>query len=102
MELGGLVAVITGGASGIGEAIAKEMAGAGAKAVIGDHGERESDRVVGEIREAGGEASGVLANVTDEQQMAQLMDTAIANYGALNVVVACAGIIRDGLRINTD
>src|SRR5574337_133540 len=102
MKLGGLVAVITGGASGIGEAIAKDMAGAGAKVVIGDLGQREIDRVVGEIREAGGEASGVLANVTDEEQMARLMDTAIANYGALNVVVACAGIIRDGLMINTD
>lgn len=102
MDIKGLVVVVTGGASGIGEAIAKDFASAGAKVVIGDLVEAHIDRVIGEIRQAGGEASGVLANVTNEDDMAKLMDAAIASYGALNVVVASAGIIRDGLMINTD
>lgn len=102
MDVRGLVTVVSGGASGIGEAVAKDMAMAGAKVVIGDLGQVQIDRVVNEIRAAGGEACGVLANVTNEDDMAKLMDTAISNFGALNVVVACAGIIRDGVMINTD
>lgn len=102
MNVNGLVAVVTGGASGIGEAIAKDMALAGAKVVIGDLGQELIDRVVNEITQAGGEACGVRANVTCEEDVAKLMDTAINTYGALNVMVACAGIIRDGVMINID
>lgn len=102
MNIKGLVAVVTGGASGIGEAVAKDMAQAGAKVVIGDLDPMQIDRVVNEIRQAGGEACGVMVNVTNEDDMAQLMDLAINTFGALNVVVASAGIIRDGVMINTD
>lgn len=102
MEIKGLVAVITGGASGIGEAVAKDMAQAGAKVVIGDLNQQEIERVVGEIRAAGGEADGVFANVTSEADMAKLMDTAVERFGAINVVVANAGVIKDGVMINTD
>lgn len=102
MEIKGLVAVITGGASGIGESTAKEMAKAGAKVVIGDLSQENIDRVVAEIKAAGGQATGVMANVAKEDDMANLMDTAVKNYGAINVVVACAGVIKDGVMINTD
>lgn len=102
MEIKGLVAVITGGASGIGEAVAKDMAQAGAKVVIGDLVQENIDRVIAEIKAAGGEAAGVIANVTSETDMAKLMDTAIEQFGAINVVVANAGVIKDGVMINTD
>lgn len=102
MEIKGLVAVITGGASGIGESLAKDMAKAGAKVVIGDLGQDSIDRVVKEIKDAGGAAVGVVANVTKEEDMAKLMDTAVTSFGAINVVVANAGVIKDGLMINTD
>lgn len=102
MDVKGAVVVVTGGASGIGETVARSMAGAGAKVVIGDLGAASIERVVGEIRAAGGTAHGVVANVTDEADMGRLMDEAITAFGAINVVVACAGIIRDGLLINTD
>lgn len=102
MEIKGLVAVITGGASGIGEAVAKDMAAAGARVVIGDLAQEAIDRVVGEIRAAGGNAAGIIANVTSEADMARLMDTAIEQFGAIHVVVANAGVIRDGVLINTD
>ncbi|MBS1196419.1 MAG: family NAD(P)-dependent oxidoreductase [Proteobacteria bacterium] len=102
MEIKGLVAVITGGASGIGESVAKDMAKAGAKVVIGDLAQEAIDRVVGEIKAAGGQAAGVVANVTSEADMAKLMDTAVEQFGAINVVVANAGVIKDGVMINTD
>lgn len=102
MDIKGLVVVVTGGASGIGEAVAKDMAKAGAKVVIGDLGQSNIDRVVDEIRAAGGEAMGLPANVTCEDDVSRLMDLAITAFGALNVVVASAGIIRDGVMINTD
>jgi len=102
MDIRGLVAVITGGASGIGECVAKDLARLGARVVIGDMAPQQIDRVVAEIKAAQGEALGVTANVTDEGDMARLMDSAIDAFGAINVVVSCAGIIRDGVMINTD
>ena len=102
MEMKHKVAVITGGGSGLGEAIARDLAQAGAKVVIGDVMEEQIARVVEEIRKAGGEAEGIMANVTAEEDVARLMDTAIERFGSLNIVIANAGIIRDGLLINTD
>jgi len=102
MEIKDKVCVITGGASGIGESIAKNLAAAGAKIVIGDVVEDQIARVVGEITAAGGAATGIVANVTSEQDMAALMDRAIESFGALNIAVANAGVIRDGLMLNTD
>lgn len=102
METKNKVAVITGGGSGLGEAIARDLARAGAKVVIGDVVETQIARVVGAIKNAGGEAAGVTANVTNEADMVRLMDTAMETFGCLNIVVANAGIIRDGLLINPD
>ena len=102
MEIKGKVAVITGGGSGLGEAISKNLAVEGARIVIGDVVEEQINRVVDEIKAAGGEAVGKVANVTQEADMAALMDLAVDTYNGLNIVVANAGIIRDGLMINTD
>lgn len=102
MELIGKVAVITGGASGIGETVARELAAQGMKVVIGDLNEDEISRVVGEIKAKDGEAVGVLCNVTDEEQVAKLMDKAIDAFGAINVVFPSAGIIKDSLLVSTD
>lgn len=102
MQVSGSVVVITGGASGIGEAVAKDLATAGAKIVIGDLNQEGIDRVVGEIQAAGGEAIGVAGNIAKEEDAANLMETAMAKFGAINVVFANAGIISDGVMINTD
>lgn len=102
MDIKGLVAVITGGASGIGEAVAIDMAACGAKVVIADLNTEAIDRVVGEINATGGQAVGVVANVTSEGDMTRLMDTAVEQFGAIHVVVANAGVIRDSVMINTD
>jgi 3-oxoacyl-[acyl-carrier protein] reductase len=102
MELKGAVAVVTGGASGIGEAIAKSMAGYGMKVVIGDMDPKGLERVAGEIKAAGGEVAFTKCNVTSDEEVANLMDVAIEKFGKINVAVACAGIIRDGLMLNLD
>jgi 3-oxoacyl-[acyl-carrier protein] reductase len=102
MEVKGSVAVVTGGASGIGEAVAKDLAKAGAKVVIGDVNQDNIDKVVGEIKSAGGEAVGVVGDVTKDADMAKLMDTAVDSFGQINIVVPSAGIIKDALFVSPD
>ncbi|MEN6296744.1 MAG: SDR family NAD(P)-dependent oxidoreductase [Rectinema sp.] len=102
MKLKEVVAVVTGGASGIGETVAKYFASNGAKVVIGDVVQESIDRVVAEIKAAGGEVVGLKTDVTKDADVAALMDAAVSSFGAINVVVPCAGIIRDGVVINTD
>jgi 3-oxoacyl-[acyl-carrier protein] reductase len=102
MELKGAVAVVTGGASGIGEAVAKSMALKGVKVVIGDMDQKGLERVSGEITAAGGAVAFAKCNVTSDEDVANLMDLAISTFGQLNICVSSAGIIKDGLMINTD
>ncbi|HYU33410.1 MAG TPA: SDR family NAD(P)-dependent oxidoreductase [Thermoanaerobaculia bacterium] len=102
MNIAGSVAVITGGARGIGLAVARSLAAGGAKVVLGDVLEEGLLQSVRHIRAEGGEAIGVKADVTRDEDVEQLMDAAIARFGAINVVCANAGIIRDGLMLNPD
>lgn len=102
MILKGAVAVVTGGASGIGEAVAKAMAARGINIVLGDMDVKNLERVAREIEAAGGKVAQAKCNVTSDEDVASLMDLAIATFGQLNICVASAGIIKDGLMINTD
>ena len=102
MELKGKTAVITGGASGIGESVAKYLASNGMNIVIGDVNSESIDRVVKEIKENGGEAVGMACDVTNEEQVEALMNMAVENFGELNVLFPSAGIIRDSLMISID
>jgi 3-oxoacyl-[acyl-carrier protein] reductase len=97
MNVAGSVAVITGSARGIGRAIARSLAAEGAKVVLSDVLEDGLHQSVRDIRDAGGQATAVIADVTSDDDVVRLMDTAIARFGALNIVCANAGIIRDGL-----
>lgn len=102
MDLAGSVAVITGGARGIGRVIAASLASRGARVVVGDILEEGLDESVRMIRDAGGEAIGIRADVTRDDDVARLMDAAVERYGAINIVCANAGIIRDGLMLTPD
>ncbi len=102
MQVSGSVAVITGGASGIGASVAKDLAAAGAKIVLGDMNEDGLKETVSAITAAGGAAIARKCNVVEEADVSALMDAAVSEYGAINIVMANAGIIRDGLMINTD
>jgi 3-oxoacyl-[acyl-carrier protein] reductase len=102
MQVQGSVALVTGGANGIGEAIARRLAGKGARIAIVDRVQKDLDRVVGEIRQAGGEALGIAADVTSEADTARFIGATIEAYGKLNLAVTCAGIIRDGTLLALD
>jgi len=102
MEIKGSVAVITGGGNGIGEAVAKYFISNGAKVVIVDMMQKNIDRVVEEIKGMGGEVIGVQANVTSEPDTAKFYKAAIEAFGKINIVVCCAGIIRDGTMLSLD
>lgn len=93
-NLQGLVAVMTGGARGIGAATASVFAEQGAHVVVGDLLEAEGQATIAAIRQAGGEAIFVRTDVTREEDCAHLMDTAVEHYGGLDVLACCAGILR--------
>jgi 3-oxoacyl-[acyl-carrier protein] reductase len=85
------VAIVTGAGSGFGEAIAKRYAEEGAKVVVNDIAVVGAERVVKEIRAAGGEAQVQIADVSRDADVALLVRSAVETYGALDIVVNNAG-----------
>ena len=90
MELEGKVAVVTGGAMGIGRAIALDLAKAGAKVAVTDR--TDSDETVEEIERAGGEGMGVIADVTSEEALRDGVDAIQRRFGGVDILVNNAGI----------
>lgn len=97
MNIKGAVAVITGGGSGIGEAVAKYWVQNGGRVVLGDVAAESLSRVESEIQASGGECATCICDVTKEKDNASLAALAIERFGAINLVVPSAGIIRDAL-----
>ncbi|RYE03062.1 MAG: SDR family NAD(P)-dependent oxidoreductase [Sphingomonadales bacterium] len=102
----GKVAVVTGAGQGIGRAVALEMARHGAKVVVNDIGAsldgqtgagRPAEDVVAEIRAAGGEAVASFDSVSDWDSAHRIIDTALDAFGAIDIVVNNAGILRDSM-----
>lgn len=93
MRLAGKVAVVTGAASGMGEAIAKLFAKEGAKVVVADLSADGAARVAGEIEAEGGAAVAVTADVTKEEDVQAMIDTAVEKFGTLDILVNNAGIM---------
>lgn len=102
MNIQDCVALITGGGKGIGEAVAKLLARQGAKVAIVDMVQADIDRVVADIKEQGGHAIGIQANVTSEAETARFVQGTVQAFGKLNIAVSCAGIIRDGTMLSLD
>ena len=96
------VAVITGGAGGIGLAVAKFWVQNGGKVVIADVAEKLLGQAEAEIKALNGEVATVLCDVTQEDDCARLADTAIETFGRINLVAPFAGIIKDGLMLAPD
>ena len=101
-RLDGKVAIISGGARGQGEVEAKLFAKEGAKVVFGDILDAEGKPVEAAIRQAGGEATYVHLDVTQEADWQQAVATAVSTYGKLDILVNNAGILRrDGIEETT-
>jgi NAD(P)-dependent dehydrogenase (short-subunit alcohol dehydrogenase family) len=88
-ELTGKVAIVTGGASGLGEGLVRRFAAEGAKVVIGDV-DRESGKAL--AAELGGDAVFVESDVADFDQVGRLISTAVEHYGGLHVMINNAGV----------
>jgi NAD(P)-dependent dehydrogenase (short-subunit alcohol dehydrogenase family) len=92
MRLAGKVALVTGGAHGMGEAEARLFAHEGAKVVIGDILEAEGRQVAAAIAAAGGDARFVRLDVTSEPDWRAAVAGAVEGFGKLDVLVNNAGI----------
>ena len=90
--LNGKVAIVTGGGSGLGEAIGKALASEGVKVVLSDINLKGAERVAGEINKAGGTASAVQEDTAQPADSAKTVAHAVNTYGALHYAVNNAGI----------
>ncbi len=96
MRLAGKVALISGGARGLGASEARLFAREGARVVLGDVLEAEGRAVEAEIRSAGGDALFVGLDVTDEGDWARAVARTVERYGKLDVLVNNAGVGAQG------
>ncbi len=94
MRLSGQAALITGGGSGIGRAIALRFAGEGARVVVAGRRVERLEAVVAEIAAAGGAAAAVPADVSRSDEVRRLFAAALAHLGRLDVLVNNAGSVR--------
>lgn len=92
MKLKDKVALVIGGTSGIGEATAKAYAEEGAKVIVGGRKKDEGDRIVREIREAGGTAIFAKVDTTKADEVEAVVQTAQDEYGTLDILYNGAGI----------
>ncbi len=96
MKLQNQIAVVTGAASGMGKQIALLFAKEGAKVAVSDLNLEGAQATVDEIQSQGGTAFAIKTNVAAEEDIQQLIDTTVQNYGTVDILVNNAGIM-DGM-----
>lgn len=94
MKLDGKVAIVTGGAQGMGRAICLRYAREGARVVVADRNLDGAEAVAREIAEAGGEAVAVAVDVRDQDQVQRMVDIAVELFGGVDILVNNAGVGR--------
>lgn len=100
MNVADSVIVITGGAQGLGRAMAEDFASAGAKLALIDMNEETLNEATQACQAQGAkQVKGYQANVTDESAVEEVFERIVADFGAINVLVNNAGILRDGMLI---
>ncbi len=97
MELKDKVAVVTGGAQGIGKIVGEELARQGAHVILGDVNLEGAQASAAEIKDTGGSASAVELNVTDADGVQKTFDSISKEFKLIDILVNNAGITRDGL-----
>jgi 3-oxoacyl-[acyl-carrier protein] reductase len=90
-------ALVTGGGRGIGAATAMRLAAEGAMVVVSDLDLEPAEAVAARIRSEGGTAVAVACDVTERPAVEALVNRAVKEYGGLEYLVTCAGILRDNL-----
>jgi NAD(P)-dependent dehydrogenase (short-subunit alcohol dehydrogenase family) len=91
-DLAGRVAVVTGGAGGVGRALAERLASEGMRVVLADVFPDPLDEAVASLRGAGHEVTGMVTDVTEYESVVRLADEAYAAYGAVHVLCNNAGV----------
>ncbi|HVO26771.1 MAG TPA: SDR family oxidoreductase [Candidatus Margulisiibacteriota bacterium] len=91
MRFGQKSVIVTGAASGFGEAIATRFAAEGAKVLVADVDEAGGNRVVASIKDAGGQAAFVRTDVSKAAEVKAMIDAAVAQFGGLDILVNNAG-----------
>ena len=92
-DITGKVAIVTGGASGIGRAIALALAESGANVVIADRALDGAEEMAREIESAGGKAIATKTDVTDSKEVEQMVQRTIEKFGKIDILINNAGII---------
>jgi NADP-dependent 3-hydroxy acid dehydrogenase YdfG len=90
------VVIVTGAASGIGAAVARELAASGVALVLGTRPGEDLASVVADVEAMGAEAMAVEADVRDADEAASLARCAVEGYGRIDLLVACAGTVDRG------
>jgi len=86
------VALITGASSGIGRATALRLAGHGVRVALAARNRAALDLLAEDIRRQGGSAVAVATDVTEAEQVRRAVETAVAEFGRLDILLSCAGL----------
>lgn len=108
-KLKGQVALVTGGGRGIGEAVSLYFAEQGASVMVADAGVARdgsgsdaapAEQVVSKIKEKGGNAIANFTSITDFNAVEEMINTCVATFGKLDILVNCAGVLRERMIVN--
>jgi 3-oxoacyl-[acyl-carrier protein] reductase len=97
MRFDGKVALVTGGARGIGAATSERFASEGAAVVVSDLDRDPAEETSDKIRSGGGKALAVACDVANRSDVEAMVEEAVKEFGRLDFLVTCAGITRDNL-----
>ena len=102
MKINGKVALVTGGARGMGRAIVLRFIHEGARVAFCDIRSKEGNNVVAEAKKAGGDCTFIKADITDREQVVKMAKEVEEKYGRIDILVNNAGWSREQLFVDTD